>query len=93
VRGSTLGTEEKSCCENGKAANQVEKHSVLISCAIDQVREHRDLLRICRYTARAMHGRGALQGGCNRNNTESGREFRLQAFSERVLYSSFDRCR
>jgi hypothetical protein len=40
-----------------------------------------------------MHGRGALQGGCNRNNTESGREFRLQAFSERELYSSFDRCR
>jgi hypothetical protein len=34
---------KKSRGENGGATNQVKTHSVLISCAIDQVRERRDL--------------------------------------------------
>src|SRR5262249_36098236 len=55
IGGSTPGSEKKSRAENGGATDRVKTHSVLISCAIDQRREHRDLLLVCR-TARALRG-------------------------------------
>jgi len=58
--GSSPGSEKKSRAENGAATDQVKTHSVLIDCAIDQRREHRDLLLVCR-TARALRGRCALK--------------------------------
>ena len=51
----------KSRAENGVVTDQVKTHSVLISCAIDQLREHRDLLLVCRYAARALRGHCALK--------------------------------
>jgi len=45
----------------GAVTDQVKTRSVLISCAIDQLREHRDLLLVCRYAARALRGHCALK--------------------------------
>jgi len=57
----------------GAVTDQVKTRSVLISCAIDQLREHRDLLPL-RSTRAAWPLRA--EGRCNCNNTECGREFR-----------------
>jgi hypothetical protein len=54
MRRSTSGTKEKGHGENGGATNQGKTHSVLISCAIDQVREHCDLCLFI--TTRALRG-------------------------------------